>query len=147
MAFWGISKNDPEQGKGLGLTAPYLHTDDIPPVLVQVWLDLGQQDMEPGVHSCQVGWEDRGQLSLAAASTSASLPDGRQSRWGRVQQDGEVEVEYKLWGSQKMEKMMGKTSHAELAGVWRGCQDWHQAVRTWWPEPYAEPHRGRKCAG
>lgn len=60
MAFWGISKDDPEQGKGLGLTAPYLHTDDIPPVLVQVWLDLGQQDMKPGVHSCQVGWEDRG---------------------------------------------------------------------------------------
>lgn len=151
MGFWGTCKDDPEQGRGLGLTAPYLHTDDVPPVLVEAWLDLGQQDLEPGVHSCQVGCVDRGRAgagcSIHPSPAAASLPGGRQSRWGRVKHDGEAEVEYKLWGSQRMEKMMGNTTQKELAGVWRGCQDWHQAVRTRCPEPCAEAHQGRKCAG
>lgn len=112
---------------GLALTAPYLYTYYVPSLLVQAWPDFGQQDKEPRVHSCQVGWRDRGRTgagcSIHPSLPAASLPGGRQSRWGRVKRDGEVEMKYKLWGSQRMEKVMGKTTQAELAGVWRQCQD------------------------
>lgn len=34
VAFWGTSEDDPGQSRGLGPTARYLHTDDVPSVLV-----------------------------------------------------------------------------------------------------------------
>lgn len=50
-----------------------------------------------------------------------------------------------------MEKGMEETTqvstHWQVHGGKPACQDWHQAVRTGWPEPHAEAHQGRRSAG
>lgn len=110
--------------------------------------------MEPGVDGCQVGWGDRGQLSLAAASTTAylqpALPGGRWSRWCRAEHSGEAEAEDKNRGASKRWRRgweSPRTPSRQVNGEKTTCQDWHQTIRTRWPESCAEAHQDQRSAG
>lgn len=65
-----------------------------------------------------------------------------------MDRDEEAEVENKLQRSQKMDKRIGETTQQGWQGHGKTlvCRGWPQVVRTWWPEPRAEAHQGRRSA-